>query len=55
MDMMSKTKGKLTISASVTRADGTVVNLGKINGRFPWRAWLYRFRVFIETKLNKEK
>jgi hypothetical protein len=46
---------KIKIYAQVKKADGRVYNLGRIDGPFPWRAWLYRLRFNLDKLLNKFK
>ena len=51
---------KSTVEARVKRADGRIINLGHVNGRFCWRAFLYqtgfqieRLGKWIQTKADK--
>lgn len=43
-------KSNVVIQAKVRRADGRVYDLGRVNGWFPWRAWRYRFLVWLDGR-----
>lgn len=50
-NFIAKLKGKQRIYATVTRADGSVINLGRVDGLLPWRAWIYKLRCKKEGRI----
>lgn len=52
---LANVTGRQQTNVVITTASGKRINLGRVDGLFPWRLWWYRYVTYPRLKREQER